>query len=192
MAISCCQILAISTLETLHRPSNALSWMLLQHPCLLWGKLRRCCSVFSIASILTDLSLVPVGPSLHPLPFCMCANEPVAAMEKPRNSAFIIKQRFDEFLCCFMALSGPRGVMGFIWDLRATAANGQTLSISWDTGCDSHGFVSMMWAGMRNSVFSIFLEHPQFLNDDLLLSCSRTSCYSKTKRTWIEIVGQHR
>lgn len=71
----------------------------------------------------------PPSPSLHPNPLslvCMCAYEPITGMEKPQIVYSKWGRDLMNFLCCFMALRGLHGVMGFIWDLRATAENWKT------------------------------------------------------------------
>lgn len=76
MAISCCQILPISMLETLHSVSP---------PCcsnsIIFFETNLGTSVFP----LIFLSLFP-AQSLHPSPslLCMCAFEPITEMEKPQ------------------------------------------------------------------------------------------------------------
>lgn len=63
-------------------------------------------------SPLSLFSLHRAGLSIQTLPLvCMCAYQPVTGMEKPQIE---MRQRFNEFLCCFMALRGLHGVMGFI------------------------------------------------------------------------------
>ncbi len=88
---------------------------------------------------------------------------------KATNSAFKMRQRFNEFLCCFMALRGLHGVMGFIWDLRATAENWKTSAF--------HGTMVLIvtalspWhgLGMSNSWIKLFLL--QFLDDVKNICC---------------------
>lgn len=89
-----------------------------QQHCLLRDKLRPHSCVFSISFIWAIQSVSsPSRLSLHPVLSFACVHVWAHyGNGKAANSAFKMKQRFNDFLCCFMALRGLHGVMGFIWE----------------------------------------------------------------------------
>lgn len=146
--------------------------------------------VFSIAFISShpvshlSLSLLSTqSPSLSLV--CMCAYEPITGTEKPQIVHSKWSKDLMNFLCCFMALRGLHGVMGFIWDLRDTAENWKTSAF--------HGTMVLIvtalspwrgpeWVTHELSLFFVFASSVPWWREEhlLLLSCSRTSsCYFK-------------
>lgn len=188
----CCQIMAISMLETLHRlHSSTLPIMLFRQHCLLRDKLIHVCfpSLLSWLIHSAPVLLFPLSTQSVSL------SEPFSRLHvcirvhygngKATKSAFNMRQRFNEFLCCFMALRELHGVIVFIWDLRATAENCKTSAF--------HGTMVVIvtalspWRELEWVTFNFFLFldlHIHLMTLKwvhlLLLSWSRTSsCYFK-------------
>lgn len=116
------------------------------------------------SSLLHPVRFSIQAPSLSRLHVCIRAHY---GNGKATNSAFKMRQRFNEFSVLFYGFKGTSRSDGFHMGLESRRRKLKNLSFPWHNGPDCHGFVTMMRAGMRKpiSLFLMFFIYLQSLED---------------------------